>query len=52
MNKNQKQTTNKNTKSGHLSVRLPIHLFNKIEKRAFENNISTSTALRELIESK
>lgn len=43
-------TAKKESKSAHISARLPIHLFNKIEKRAYQNNTTTSIALRQLLE--
>jgi hypothetical protein len=52
MNQTVKKPTNSSKKNYNLvSVRLPLHLFNKIEKVAYQNNSSTSTALRKLIES-
>ena len=44
-------TPKKNTMHGHLSVRLPIHLFNKIDRKAYNEDKSFSKALRELLES-
>jgi hypothetical protein len=43
-------TAKKEIKSAHISARLPIHLFNKIERKAYQNNTTTSIALRQLLE--
>jgi hypothetical protein len=43
-------TTKKESKGAHISARLPIHLFNKIERKAYQNNTTTSIALRQLLE--
>jgi hypothetical protein len=50
MTTNKNVTNKKESKGAHISARLPIHLFNKIERKAYQNNTTTSIALRQLLE--